>query len=228
MKDGLSLVELMVALACSSLVMLGAYRMYIVSTSCNRDMHDAWCCMQSLRVAAFELHRDLMQRACLMPQDMEVRVKEGELFVAGIPSTSQHDGIQVSRRAAPPYYAVITASEDASVTVDTADIDLDGRADFWASLGVITDECACVIRGDYQRGRTRIPLRAAAAPLPGERIVPAVHYELRTDGLYRNGQIASEAVTSFEPRIDGAVLKISMEARSHDTVKEMHLSCRLR
>lgn len=221
-EKGMSLVELMVALACASLVTIGLYHLYLVSSTFYKAARDTWSCMQSLRAASLELHTDLAQAACLMPRSLAFRVTSNGLFIAGIPVTSQHPGIQVHPVKAPPYYAVIAETGGAALTLDTVDIDSDGRPDFWAFLGVITDTSAGVVSGSYRRGSLRVPIGHPADVRAGERIVPAVHYELKPDGLYRNSQLLAEAITRFEPRTLGGDLSIFLEAASHEVSKHVH------
>lgn len=224
MDRGYSLVELLVALACSSLVMLVLFQWYQVSASTRRDMRESWYCMQSLRTAAVQLNRDMVQSAFLLPQDLRCAISERHLFLSGVPTTSSHSGLRVSPVIAPPYYAVTLAGAPRSLQIDSMDIDEDGRADFWADLGIITDRGPSVIGHAYVRGAPVIPLSWPVTVLPGDRVVPAVHYELKHDGLYRNDQLLAEAISTFSPEVTGSVLKISMRAQFHGTCKDLSMS----
>lgn len=224
MAKGMSLVELVIALACSSMLVLALYHMYQVSASSHHEMRDAWYCMQSLRHAAIQLNIDLTQRACLLPRDLAVRTEGSHLYVAGIPVTSQHPGITVSTHVPPPYYALVTASGAHHFVLDTVDIDNDTRPDFWADIGMITDSGPLTISHGYNRGNTLVIVSAGLSPIQGDRVVPAIHYELKKDGLYRNNQLLAEAVALFEPRISGHELTIQMRSRYHGSVKDISLS----
>lgn len=224
MDKGVSLVELVVALACSSVLVLALYHVHRVSASSHHEMRDAWHCMQSIRQATLQLNSDMTQAACLLPQDMGIRVEGSDLYIAGIPVTSQHPGIALSTRMPPPYYAVVLSSGAFGFTLDTTDIDGDARDDFWADLGVITDRGPCTISHGYTRGNVTLSISAGLAPLPGDRVVPAVHYGLEADGLYRNGQLLAEAVVLFDPAVSGRELTIRMRSRYHGSTKDILLS----
>ena len=224
MDRGMSLVELIVSLACSSMLVLALYHVHQVSAVSHRDMRDAWRCMQSLRHATLQLNSDLTQRACLLPRDLGVRVEGSHLYIAGIPVTSQHPGISVSTYAPPPYYSLVMSSSARGIVLDTIDIDSDTRPDFWADLGMITDSAPCIIGHGYVRGTSSIPVITARMPVPGDRAVPAVHYELKDDGLYRNNQLLAEAVVLFAPRISGRGITIQMRSKYHETVKDISLA----
>ncbi len=221
MNRGLSLVELLVALACSGVLMLAIYHVHQVSAASSASVKGQWYCMQSLRQASLRLSMDLAQSACLMPQDLKVLVDGSRLYIAGIPVTSSHPGIQVSRESPPPYYSLVLSSSMRSVVLDTVDIDGDSRPDFWAGLGMISDASACSIGHAYQRGCTTIPVTLGNAPRTGDRIVPAVCYELRADGLYRNNALLAEAVVSFTPRISGRQCIVAMRAQYHGYCKDL-------
>ncbi len=221
MNKGLSLVELLVAMACSGVLMLAIYHVHLVSTASSASVKGEWYCMQSLRQASLRLSMDLTQCACLMPQDLKVLVDGSRLYIAGIPVTSSHPGIRVSGGSPPPYYSLVLSSSVRSVVLDTVDIDGDMRPDYWAGLGMISDASACTIGQAYQRGRTTIPVTLGTAPRTGDRIVPAVCYELRTDGLYRNSALLAEAVVSFTPQISGRQCIVAMRARYHGHCKDL-------
>jgi hypothetical protein len=55
----------------------------------------------------------------------------------------------------------------------------------------------------------------------GNKAIPAIHYELKTDGLYRNNQLLAEAIVYFEPRFQADELTIVMRARYHGTEKKL-------
>ncbi|MCU0575913.1 MAG: prepilin-type N-terminal cleavage/methylation domain-containing protein [Desulfobacterota bacterium] len=224
MIRGMSLVELVIAMACSSLLALALYHFHRVTAVSHGEMRDAWYCMQSLRQATLQLNSDLVQGACLLPQEFKVRAEGSHLFIAGIPVTSQHPGISLSPHIPPPYYSLVVSSEARGASVDTTDIDGDARPDFWADLGMITDSSFCVISHAYVRGNTNLTVAAGRMPLPGDRAVPAIHYELKGDGLYRNSQLLAEAVVHFDPQIKGQELTLQMRSRYHETVKDISLS----
>ncbi len=167
MNKGLSLVELLVAMACSGVLMLAIYHVHLVSTASSASVKGEWYCMQSLRQASLRLSMDLTQCACLMPQDLKVLVDGSRLYIAGIPVTSSHPGIRVSGGSPPPYYSLVLSSSVRSVVLDTVDIDGDMRPDYWAGLGMISDASACTIGQAYQRGRTTIPVTLGTAPGQG-------------------------------------------------------------
>ncbi|HPC46399.1 MAG TPA: prepilin-type N-terminal cleavage/methylation domain-containing protein [Deltaproteobacteria bacterium] len=224
MDRGMSLVEIMVALACCSIVMLGVYRLYILTAATFRDVCDEWRCMQSLRLASLRIHTDMVQRACLMPPELAVRADGSRLLIAGIPVTSHHPGIRPHSRKAPPYYALVQSVTAQGVTLDTTDIDGDGIHDFAAYQGFISDSSSGAIHGGYVQGTPLVRITAETPPQAGDRAVPAVIYSLDAPGLCRNGQLIAESVTSFEPRMTSDGLVIHMKARSHGTTKDMLLS----
>jgi hypothetical protein len=226
MEKGVGLVELFIALACSSILFLALYQFYQVSAVTHQEMREAWYCMQSLRQASIQLNEDLVQCALLLPQDLKIAAEGSELFIAGVPVTSENPGISISLTNPTPYYALINSSIQGGAILDTVDIDNDGRADFWAGLGILSESGPCVIGPKYSRGlgNKSIPLTCAKMPLQGDRAVPAIHYELKGDGLYRNNQLLAEAVVLFQPTISGNDLTIHMRSRYHGTEKELSLS----
>jgi type II secretory pathway pseudopilin PulG len=224
MEKGVGLVELLIALACSSILFLALYQFFQVSSVTHKEMREAWYCMQSLRQASIQLNTDLVQCALLLPQDLKIAVQDSELFIAGVPVTSENPGISVSLTNPAPYYALINSSAEGGAILDTVDIDNDGHADFWADLGLLTESGPCVVGHNYTRGNNRISLTCAIMPVQGNRAVPAIHYELKGDGLYRNNQLLAEAVVLFDPTISGNDLTIHMRSRYHGTEKELSLS----
>ena len=224
MEKGVGLVELLIALACSSILFLALYQFYQVSAVTHQEMREAWYCMQSLRQASIRLNADLVQCALLLPQDLKIAVDGSGLFIAGAPVTSENPGISISLTNPAPYYALINSLAEGDVILDTVDIDNDGHADFWAGLGLLTESGPCVVGPKYKRGNNRVPLTCAIMPAQGNRAVPAIHYELRGDGLYRNNQLLAEAVVLFHPTISGNDLTIHMRSRYHGTEKELSLS----
>jgi len=223
MKQGISLVELMIAMTAASLLVLAVYHLSRVSSAIHTETRDAWFCMQSIRNASIQLNDDLTQCACLLPQDLKVAVRDRDLFIAGLPATSNHRGIQPSSRVPPPYYALIVSAQGHSMVLDTVDIDSDGTADFWADLGIITEGGPCTISHGYSRGGLVVPVIAPPPAVPGGMVIPAVHYELKSDGLYRNNQLLAEAIHSFEPRLVKNELVVMMRARYHGTEKELSI-----
>jgi prepilin-type N-terminal cleavage/methylation domain-containing protein len=223
MKTGLSLVELLIAMAAASLLMLVLYHLQILSNAIHIEMKDEWYCMQSLRGAAVQLNDDLTQCACLLPQDLKVALDGSELFIAGVPVTSQHPGIRPSPSIPPPYYSIVVSSTTHDLVLDAIDIDGDSRADFWADLGMITEAGPCLISHEYSRGNPTVTMVSSHAIAPGNRVVPAIHYELKADGLYRNSQLLAEAIVHFEPRLGSGELVVVMRARHHGTEKELSI-----
>lgn len=221
MEKGLSLVELLIAMTAASLLVLILYHLGTLSAVIHTEMRDEWYCMQSLRKAALQLNDDLMQCACLLPRNLKIALDGKELFIAGLPVTSQHPGIQPSPKDPPPYYALVFSSMQRSVILDTIDIDGDGRPDFWADLGMITESGPCVISHGYSRGNTLVPVILSHSITAGNKAIPAIHYELKTDGLYRNNQLLAEAIVYFEPRFQADELTIVMRARYHGTEKKL-------
>ena len=224
MEKGVGLVELLIALACSSILFLGLYQFYQVSSLTHKETREAWYCMQSLRQASIRLNADLVQCALLLPQDLKIAVEAGGLFVAGVPVTTENPGISISSTNPAPYYALINSSVQGRALLDTVDIDNDGHADFWSGLGILTESGPCVVSQNYSRGNKSIPVTCAIMPVQGDRAVPAVHYELKGDGLYRNNQLLAEAVVLFRPTFSGNDLTIHMRSRYHGTEKELSLS----
>ncbi len=226
MEKGVGLVELLIGLACSSILFLALYQFYQVSAVTHQEMREAWYCMQSLRQASIQLNADLVQCALLLPQDLKIAVQGSELFIAGVPDTSENPGISISLTNPAPYYALINSSVQGVAILDTVDIDNDSHADFWAGLGILSESGPCVVGHNYSRGLANksIPLTCAIMPVQGNRAVPAIHYELKGDGLYRNNQLLAEAVVLFHPTISGNDLTIHMRSRYHGTEKELSLS----
>lgn len=216
MERGLTLVELLLSITLASILILTLFSIHSLTASAYRDAMAGWYCMQSLRSAIIRLDADLKQCACLLPQDMRVACQGSALFIAGVPLTSSHSGIRVHASTPPPYYSIIRTLSGSSMTLDALDIDASGSYDYWADLGIITESGPCVISHGYSRGDAVITLKAPAPGSIGERAVPAIHYELRTDGLYRNGQLLAEAVCIFTPSLDGAEVSIVMEACYHE------------
>lgn len=224
MGKGFSLVEILMALACSSILFLMLYQFYHVTSVTHSAMRADWYCMQSLRQASIQLNADMTQCAYLLPQDLKVATEERRFFIAGAPITSGNPGLCITRMNPPPYCALINSSSPSWVVLDTVDIDNDGHADFWAGLGMLTDDGPCLIRQTYSRGDTSIPVRCGRMPSSGARAVPAICYELKTDGLYRNNELLAEAVVFFSPEISGNDVKIDMRSRYHGNEKELTLS----
>ncbi len=223
MKKGLSLVELLIAMTAASLLVLILYHLGTLSNTIHTEMRDEWYCMQSLRTTALQLNDDLIQCACLLPQDLKIALEGKELFIAGLGVTSQHPGLSPSPVSPPPYYSLVVSSAAQGIVLDTADIDGDGRADFWADLGIITQSGPCVISHRYSRGNLLMPVISTHAITIGNRVIPAIHYELKTDGLYRNNQLLAEAIVYFEPKFQAHELIIMMRSRYHDTERELSI-----
>jgi prepilin-type N-terminal cleavage/methylation domain-containing protein len=221
MEKGLSLVELMIAMTAASLLILILYNMDFLAIRVHTDMSDEWYCMQSLRTTALQLNDDLAQAAFLLPQDLKLAVDNRELFIAGVPITSEHKALSPSSTAPPPYYSLIISASGSGIVLDTVDINGDGKADYWADLGIITDSGPCLISHEYSRGNIFIPVDTSAPIGPGKRAIPAIHYALKSDGLYRNNQLLAEAIVSFEPKLDSHELTIALRSRYHGKEKEL-------
>lgn len=221
MRQGVTLVELMIALAIASILVLAVYRMHSISDNIARSSRESWYCMQALRTALLQLDQDLTQCAYLLPQDLKITAQANGLFIGGVPATADHAGLQLNTLIPPPYYAVMIAHEGSGIRLDTVDIDNDQVPDYWADLGLITDAGAYVIAHTYTRGNTFIPLKTAPPTVNGARVVPAVHYELRGDGLYRDGQILAEGIDAFEAHREGRDVAVYLRAHNHGTVREI-------
>ncbi len=61
----------------------------------------------------------------------------------------------------------------------------------------------------------------------GERAVPAVHYEVKEDGLYRNNQLLAEAIRSFESSMNDNDVTVVLKACSHGKEKILSYTYRL-
>ncbi len=227
MERGLTLVELMLSITLASILILTLYSIHSLTASTYRDTMAGWYCMQSLRSAIVRLDADLKQCACLLPQDMRIACGEKALFISGVPVTSSHSGIHVHASIPPPYFSIILSLSGNSITLDDIDIDSSGSYDYWADLGIITESGPCVISRGYARGDPVLTLKEPPPGNLGERAVPAVHYELRADGLYRNGQLLAEAVCTFAPHVDGTEVVVVMEACYHEYRKGISYSYHL-
>ncbi|HVN71412.1 MAG TPA: prepilin-type N-terminal cleavage/methylation domain-containing protein [Desulfomonilia bacterium] len=224
MEKGVSLVELLIAMFLSSILLLILYQFNQMSSAMHRGLREEWYCMQSLRRASLQLNADIVQNACLLPQNLKIAVMNNHLFIAGIPVTSEHPGIRLIENNTPPYYALIMSSAAWGAVLDTIDMDNDGLPDFWADLGMITDSGPCVISHNYSRGSNNVFITFWKIPIGGDRAVPAFHYELKDDGLYRNNQLLAEALVLFNPKISGNELTIDMRSQYHETQKKLLLS----
>jgi prepilin-type N-terminal cleavage/methylation domain-containing protein len=221
LRKGLGLIELLIAMTAASILILILYHIDLISVKVHTEMRDEWYCMQSLRVAALQLNEDLGQAACLLPQDLKIAVDNGELFIAGVPVTSQHGGLGPSSIIPPPYFSLIVSTHGNSIELDSIDVDGDGKADYWADLGLITDNGPCLISHGYSRGNLFIPVTTSHTIEPGKRAIPAIHYALKADGLYRNDQLLAESIVSFEPKLASNELNIILKARYHGKEKEL-------
>ncbi len=221
MNKGLSLVEFLVSITISSVLILALVSMNILSARSYAGVTSTWYCLQSLRNTLVTLDTDLAQCGCLMPQDLKIAPAKDQLFIAGLPHTSSHPGLKVPGKYPPPLYSVVLSSNEHSLLLDTVDIDLDSVPDYWADLGIITDSGPSIVTHTYSRGNTLIPLTSGATASVGDRIVPAIHYELRSDGLYRNGQLMAEAIKAFDAVLSGNILTINLQAGYHGTLKDI-------
>jgi hypothetical protein len=117
---------------------------------------------------------------------------------------------------------VVTAREASGLRLDTVDIDQDAVPDFWADLGIITDNGAYVISHAYARGNAFLPLKTSPFAVIGDRVIPAIHYDIRDDGLYRNGQLLAEGIDVFHASVEGVTLTVYLRVTSHGTTREIH------
>ena len=222
MQKGITLVELMISMAIATILILATYSMHSMAESVYRSTREDWGCMQSLRTALLQLDQDLLQCAYLMPQDLKIVSKQGELFIGGLPVTTQHTGLRLNGSDPPPYFSVVTAREASGLRLDTVDIDQDAVPDFWADLGIITDNGAYVISHAYARGNAFLPLKTRPFAAIGDRVIPAIHYDIRDDGLYRNGQLLAEGIDVFHASVEGVTLTVYLRVTSHGTTREIH------
>ena len=221
MNNGLSLVELLVSMTISSVLILALFSLNLLCAGTYTGVRDSWYCMQSLRNALLQLDTDLTQCACLMPQDLKIALAGSQLFIAGVPVTSKHSGLSLPLTNAPPLYSIVRSRGDRSIVLDTIDIDADTVPDYWADLGIITDSGPYVISHTYSRGNTLVKITQEAAVTSGDRIVPAIHYDLRSDGLYRNAQLIAEAITGFDITKEEHLLTIRLEAGYNHVQKQV-------
>lgn len=221
MNKGLSLVEFLVSMTIASILMLVLLSMNILSAGTYTETRDNWYCMQSLRNALLTLDTDLRQCACLMPQDLNIARQKDHLFIAGVPVTSTHSALKLPQKHPPPLYSVVLSSYDHTLVLDTVDIDSDSVPDYWADLGIISDSGPCVISHAYSRGNTAVRITAETPAATGDRIVPAIHYELRSDGLYRNAQLIAEAVSAFDMSMAEDILTIRIQAGHNSVVRQI-------
>lgn len=222
MNRGSSLIELMVALTIASILLLGLYFMTAISSKKYTDLREGYLCMQSIRNTIVHLNHDLVQCAYLLPQDMKVMCQDNELFIAGLPVTSRHSGLEIT--GSPPYYSKILSCSESAMRLDTIDIDHDSTPDFWADLGIITGTGAYTINHGYSRGNTRIALCSSVRPQAGERAVPAIHYELKDDGLYRNSQLLAENIGVFTASFDSHKIQVYLKAIYNETQRELQFA----
>ncbi|MBN1635966.1 MAG: prepilin-type N-terminal cleavage/methylation domain-containing protein [Deltaproteobacteria bacterium] len=220
MNKGLSLIELMLSLSIASVLIFSVYTFTSVSAQVYSNKRQDWYCMQSIRNTIVNLDRDLAQCAYLLPQDMKIALGKNQLFIAGLPVTTKHAGLCLQKNNVPPFYSITQVASAKKIVVDTVDIDQNGVPDFWADLGIISDNGPAVISHNYSRGQASIPLRSTSALCAGDRVVPAIVYELKTGGLYRNSQLLAEAITSFDARIENDFLFIQIQAGYNGTQKE--------
>jgi len=222
MQKGVTLVELMISMTIAALLVLAVYGMHAMGQEVSRTIRDGWYCMQSLRTAILQLDQDLLQCAHLLPQDLKVVIGDSQLFIAGSPPTADYSGLSLVSGDPPPYYAVVVAQTSSTLLLDTIDLDADHVPDFRADLGLITDTGAYVIAHSYVRGNPSIPVHGAPSGMIGNRIVPAIHYALKVDGLYRNGQLLAERITRFDVRRKGCVLLIYLRASCNGATREIN------
>ena len=226
MNDGVTLIELMVCLLLTSFLMLMLCSLNHVAAWSYSDISSEWYCMQSIRCAFLQLDRDLAQCGCLMPGELEIAVEPDNLFIAGVPVTGSNGGLEIGD-AVPPYYALVETVGGKNLMLDETDIDGNGQDDFWAGLAVITDSGPAVIEGSYSRGELNLPVGEEGGIVAGDRVVPAIHYQLRADGLYRDGQLLAEAISGFDLQLQGGRLDIGLKATDKSLVREVGFSYEL-
>jgi hypothetical protein len=220
MSKGMTLIEFMIGLLLGSLIMLSVSSVYIaVGWACSSQRSD-WLCMQSLRTAMLMLNRDIEECAYLLPQDLKISCSNDRLFIAGLPVTADNGGLIFNSLYTPPYFSVVSSQYGDSIVLDTLDIDSDGKADYKADYGIISDSGAYEIMHYYSKGIMPVPLKGGA-PKAGERIVPAVIYQMGEDGLYRNGQLVAENITGFSAVQTGNELNINLRATRNGTTREI-------
>ncbi|HHO75295.1 MAG TPA: hypothetical protein ENN05_02565 [Deltaproteobacteria bacterium] len=212
MNTGLSLVEFLLSMTIASILLLALFTMNSLGAKTYGEARDSWYCMQSLRNTILLLDEDLMQCGYLMPDDLKIVPARNQLFISGVPVTSSHTGLRLPNKTAPPLFSVVRFSTDYGLVLDTIDIDGNTAPDYWANLGLISDSGAFVISHTYSRGNTHIPLVQKASVMRGDRVVPAIHYELESDGLYRNNQLIAEAIRRFDTAMEGGSLRITIQA----------------
>jgi prepilin-type N-terminal cleavage/methylation domain-containing protein len=220
MSRGMTLIEFLIVLLLGSLVMLLVSSLYITVAWAYGSQRSDWVCMQSLRTAMQMLDRDIEECAYLLPGDLKVFCGSNKLFVAGLSETDDHKGLTINSLYAPPYYSIVSSKNGDSIILDTMDIDTDGKPDFIAGQGIISDSGAYEITNNYSRGSSPIPLKGGS-PKTGDRTVPAVLYQITGEGLYRNNQLVSENITGFSVKLTGSELNIIMRARRNETAKEI-------
>ncbi|HDP24463.1 MAG TPA: hypothetical protein ENN34_03370 [Deltaproteobacteria bacterium] len=224
MCKGVSLVELLLAVAAASMLILALYSLNSITERSHHELMDSWYCTQSLRTAFVELNRDLIQCGYLLPEDLKIAVSANNLFIAGTPRTSQHSGLCLSPSGTPPYFSIIRGRESLTILLDTVDIDHDDTSDYWADLGIITESGPFVIAHNYSRGNSAVKITSEAPLEIDDRVVPAIHYALRPGGLYRNGQLIAEAIVGIESHLGGDELIIDLEAEHNGTNKKIRLT----
>jgi prepilin-type N-terminal cleavage/methylation domain-containing protein len=220
MSKGMTLIEFVIVLLLGSLIMLSVSSVYIAVAWAYGSHRSDWVCMQSLRTAMLMLDRDIEECSYLLPHDLKVVYSGNKLFVAGLPLAADHKGLKINSSYAPPYYSIVSSENRNSIVLDTLDIDTDGKPDYIAGHGIISDSGAYEIINSYSRGHSPIPLKEGT-PEPGDRTVPAVLYQVSGDGLYRNNQLVSENITGFSVKLTGSELNIIMRAKRNETAKEI-------
>jgi hypothetical protein len=226
MSKGMTLIEFMIGLLLGSLIMLSVSSIYIAVGWSYGSQRADWLCMQSLRTAMLMLNRDIEECAYLLPQDLKVSCSSNRLFIAGLPVTTDHEGLRVNSLYTPPYFSVVSSKYGDSIVMDTLDIDDDNKPDYKAGYGIISDSGAFEIMQYYSKGNVTVPLKGGA-PNAGDRTVPAVVYQMRQDGLYRNGQLVSENITGFSAIQSGSELNIKMRAKRNETTREINYNYNL-
>ena len=231
MYRGFTLVELLVSLFIGMALILGLYRINSMFRDDASKIRHSRYCIQSIRNCLVHINMDLLQRAYLLPQDLALQVNGNSLFIAGLPMSDRYPGLNVNIRSgmAPPYFAVVEDVSNAWIRLDTIDIDGDAKPDFWAETGIITDGGPLKVSHNYSRGNIIIPVGFSASTCrAGDRAVPAVVYELRPKGLYRNGQLLAESITGFDLLLNSSELKLHLRASHGHEQKEVVYEYKIR
>jgi len=224
MNKGITLIELLLSIALASVIFMILYGMNRTASRTYMEIRDNWYCMQSIRNAILVIRNDMSNCGYLMPQDIRIAVRKNQLFIAGLPKTSSHSGLKIPSDSPPPCYSIIRILTNKGIELDTIDLDNDNRPDYWADLGLITNSGTAVISHSYKKGAKTLPLARQDSLSQWDRAIPAIHYELKSNGLYRNSQFLAEAITGFDAKLSAQKLSIEIKAGRNDTQKHVSLS----